>query len=1068
MKAFAGSSKLFFSQGVGTPNLLANLAKNTLIPSKRGPKRPTLEELGIKKPGQSVAGGFTVQKIDFVKEFDMTVVQLSHEKTGACYLHIDSDDTNNAFGITFRTPAKESTGVAHILEHVVLCGSERFPVRDPFFKMLKRSMNTYMNAMTAQDYTTYPFSTVVEQDFHNLLEVYLDCAFFPLLKKTDFLQEGHRLEFRSDTNQLKRTGVVYNEMKGHLSDSSSLYSARLQYELFGDSIYGHNSGGDWKKIPDLTYERLLNFHRSHYHPSNALFVSYGDLPLIRTLERVDQLVLSRFQFDPLFSRQPYAQISQVQSRPSEMKNIEMIVPGDSAQDDKLKISRAWMIQDFDCRDLYKNLAGRVLASLLLEGSQAPIHSSLIDSQIAPGFSPSTGFETSNFTPTFCIGASGVTDIQAVEDAIAKGLTKAYDEGFSKDRVSAVIHQMELSLRHKRANFGLLCIYSAAQNWCHAGPDILPKVFHVTDLISQLKQQAAENPSYWKDILQNWVLIGWDNYHIRLIGKPSNTKTLEDAEEEERQVQSLKLTEEQLCKIKETNFMLEKEREAAEDISVLPTLEVVKDVPLVSPEAIRVTIETGKTSANEVQRVLEQKTNGITYLRAFFDHSTQNLSEFNEFLPLLCKTLGSVDTSNRSYQQLDLALESTGGHLSISPSSPMWLGVDTTSKYKHGHYFHGIFVNFDCLTSNRLQAFEDVLSELLTSSKFNTEDGKRLQTLISSGAQSFVSSLSQNAPSFARAIAKAPLNDIYDLQERLNGYSQMKFVLRLNELGLDGSKKTAKVLQTLSRYVLHYSPETKASYVDSTGESIDSIDNLLNSLKTVQKPSSQEIEESLGVIKSLGLFENQNNVKRARTTYLSLPVPVHYCCAVVKTDASYGHVDDAALTVLAQLASYDYLHQHIREKGGAYGSGAYLDSEGLFYLTSFWDPNSTKTLETFSSSLKWLCDGNFTEKQVDEALLSIFSSLDAPSSPSKKGLGFFLHGITPEMKDAQREKYFDLVGKAGISKLKDVAQKHLSSIDSFISPPQDVNKQNYSVCIVGKKETGESEFSKLGNWKIIEA
>jgi Zn-dependent M16 (insulinase) family peptidase len=1058
--------------------------------SKRGPKRTTLEEQGITTAGAKCAGGFVVDTIEYVKEFDVTLVRLKHEKTGAYYLHVDTDDTNNAFGITFRTPARESTGVAHILEHVVLCGSEKYPVRDPFFKMLKRSMNTYMNAMTAQDYTSYPFSTVVEQDFHNLLGVYLDSCFFPLIKETDFLQEGHRLELLPESDSIKRTGVVYNEMKGHLSDLSSLYSARLQEELFGDSVFGHNSGGDWKRIPTLTYKRLVDFHRSHYHPSNCLFISYGDLPVNRTLERVDELVLSRFSYDERFATESLKEISSKLRFPQK-KEVEMVVPAENDADDKLKLSRAWVVSEFDCTDAYKSTVGRVLSSLLLDGPQAPVYASLIDAQIAPSFAPTTGFDVSNYFPVFSIGAQGCSDVAASEAAITQGLEKAYQEGFSASRIEAVIHQMELSVRHKRANFGLSCVYAASQQWAHGGPTALPKSFHVTNLIDELKKHSV-SPDYWKGLLQNWVLEGWNNYQVRLLAAPSQTRSKDDLEAEETDLKKIQLTEKDKQQIKIQNENLAKERETPEDISLLPSLNVSKDVPLLSPEAIRVTVKQGKKSEREIQLVLEQKTNGITYLRSFFDFTAQTKSsnppatataekvshpvsiveKMKSLLPMMCSTMGSVDAGKRNYRELDLALESSTGTLSISPSLPVWLGVEFTPKHKQGEMSEGVFVTLDCLTPNCQKAYEDILGDILIDSNFATDEGRRLQALLATSAQNWTTSLTSDASKFARRIARAPHGKAFALEELYHGYSQVKLIQKCSSLGLEGSQKLAKALSSLSGVVFKSSEnECRASFVDGNGESIDPIDKFLAKFNVGKKksPSIEELAQCLHDLASAGLnlpSINDEGIHK-RATYLSLPVPVHYCSAVLKTDVHYGHVDDAALNVLAQLASYDYLHQHVREKGGAYGAGASFDSHGLFSLSSFWDPNSVKTLETFEQALKWLCDAKFSEKQVDEALLSIFGSLDAPQNPASKGIGFFLQGITSEMRDAQREKYFDLVGSTGISKLRDVAQKHLSIVESFVKIPSD-EKSRLSVCVAGKQDTGSNVFSKLEGWHVIQS
>ena len=242
--------------------------------------------------------GFLITDQIPLPDLNVVMVRACHERTGARLLHLGCDDPNNVFAVTFRTPPADSTGVAHILEHTVLCGSRRYPVRDPFFAMLKRSLNTFMNAMTASDWTCYPVASMNRKDFYNLMGIYLDAVFFPLLREEDFRQEGHRLEFTDPTDPdtpLQIKGVVFNEMKGAMADPSSLIGRRLNHALFPSGCYGHNSGGEPRDIPNLTWEQLRAFHADHYHPSNSWFFTYGDLPLAGHLEQIETLALARFE-----------------------------------------------------------------------------------------------------------------------------------------------------------------------------------------------------------------------------------------------------------------------------------------------------------------------------------------------------------------------------------------------------------------------------------------------------------------------------------------------------------------------------------------------------------------------------------------------------------------------------------------------------------------------------------------------------------------------------------------------------------------------------------------------------
>lgn len=1017
-----------------------------------------------------------------------------------------------------------------MLEHTVLCGSRAYPVRDPFFKMLKRSMNTFMNAMTGQVYTVYPFSTVVQKDYENLMNVYLDATFFPLLRRTDFMQEGHRLEFESKgkkedgsggvvgngmdgngrvkdstigsvqrdgkvmdglglnagfgnllndspatTLKIKRTGVVYNEMKGHMSDSASVFMTRLQKELHGDTPLGHCSGGDWRSIPELTYERLVDFHKTCYHPSNACFLSYGDLPLTKTLQNLEDKVLSKFTYDAKSFYGPLKEIEKSAKMYAMNQNIEMIVPADHDNDDKAKIVRTWTLdKHFDSRDHRKSTIASVLSSLLLDGAQSPVYTSLIDSQIAPQYGPGTGFDVNNICPTFSIGAQGMADPQAAEAAILAGLEKAALEGFSSERVNAVVFQMELGLRRKRSNFGLSCLYRAGQAWVTGGPENIVQSFEFSAVMKELK---TTTPDFWKLLVKEWALDGWNNYSVRALAWPSKTLVKQEAEQEESDLETLqaKFAPGDVERITNENQRLAKERQAPEDVSLLPTLDVSKDVPLVTPEAIRVESAFGNASKTEIQRVMDQKTNGVSYIRGFFHTAELNNSKLTMLLPMLCSTLSHVDAGGYDYRALDLAVESVGGNLSFDMFAAPWLGPDDPTK-KRQPTEEGIIVKFESLSADADKAFRQVLGDILSQSKFNCNDGKRVQSLLATSAESLTSSLPQHAHSYARLLSRAPHGRLFDLAELHGGLSHAQFIQRAAQSGVGGATQLADALQKVSSVVFSSASDPRSSFVSDDSlamEGFEVVDGFMHRFpknKTDFLKLEQEISASLT---AAGLFTEQSSwpMKRSKATYLPMSVPVHYCHAALKTDVTYGHTDDAALAVLATIAKNDFLHQHIREKGGAYGAGCSFDDHGIFGLSSYWDPNSTQTLKTFEECIKWLCDANFSEKQVDEALLSIFGSLDAPSSPGHKGIDYFLRGVTAEMRDAKREKYFDLVGAQGIVKLRDVAQKHLlrqvmagkesAEATSFLDFEKD---ERVSVCVAGNTDSAKA-FQDLG-WKLL--
>lgn len=990
----------------------------------RGPLRASLSEQGVTL--SSTHSGFTVKSIQPVAEFDITLVELEHGKTGARLLHVDTSDTNNAFGVCFRTPAKESTGVAHILEHIVLCGSERFPVRDPFFKMLKRSMNTFMNAMTAGDFTVYPFSTVVPSDYDNLLQVYLDACFFPLLRKTDFMQEGHRLEVVVDehthTQRLKRAGVVFNEMKGHLSSSSSLFGVEVSAQLFGpESVYGQVSGGDWKVIPELTHERLVDFHRTKYHPSNSLFVTYGDLPLGQTLSTIDSRVLQRFSYSHASATEPLALIRE--PVPAQRRaDVAISVPQDSESDVGRKLVRAWTLGEFDSTNVDRVFEASIVSELLLEGASAPLYGKLIESQIAPRFAPGVGLDPSSFYPSCAVGASGVSEdnLNKVEAAILDGLELAVREGFPAQRVDSILHQMELSRRHKRTDFGLTCIQSASSTWVHGGR--LQDALDFTGPISRFKLALEANPRLLQDVAGRLFRDKFASPHVvRVVATPTADFSVQEAE--------IPITSaEQVDEVAELNRELAVEREMVEDLSVLPTLTVSNDVPRTYADPLP-EISHSKLLG---QRVLGQKTNGVSYLRGKFPVSSPN-----RLLPLLCAFVGDVDAGARSYKELDTALERYGGSLSLAPSFPVWLEDHSVRPE--------VSFSLDCLAANATKAYGELLGDIFTQSRFVGSE-ERIGTLLQTTSESMKAGLSRSCPRYANSKCMAAFGAQYQVQDAYSGFAQYEFVQA--QAAREDKSALASELQQLFQSTFVRPELSLCSDVDVSR----AVEQFLGRFPTASTPSLTS--------------PFPTSTPPSRASYLALPVPVHYCHAVVETPVRFGHEDDAAMLVLSRLASYDFLHQQVREKGGAYGSGCSLDQAGFLAFSSFWDPHSAQTLQVFDQCLAWLCEASFSEKQVDEALLSVFAALDAPQNVSSKGLGQFRHGTTQAMKDAQRDKLFDLVGQQGVGKLRTVARRHLQGVGSFLlSEPASASATRTSVCIAGKKDTSE-DFAKRGFQVVV--
>ncbi len=377
--------------------------------------------------------------------------------------------------MAFRTPPADSTGVAHILEHTVLCGSQRYPVRDPFFAMLKRSLNTFMNAMTASDWTCYPVASMNRKDFYNLMGIYLDAVFFPLLRAQDFRQEGHRLEFADPADPatpLQLKGVVFNEMKGAMADPSSLLGRCLNRALFPTTCYGHNSGGEPREIPDLTWEQLRAFHADYYHPGNSWFFTYGDLPLADHLQRIDELALRRFEPRQIASAIP------AEVRFAAPRRDEATFPL-SAQDDpagRSMVQLAWLTCPIE--DTFERAALGILAGLLLGDPAAPLYQALLDSRLGQNLTPGTGYHDDYRDTVFAVGLQGTEpeQVEAVEQLVLTTLERVAGEGFPAERVEAALHQYEFSSREVTGDqypYGLSLLMRFLGPWLHADDPLPP-------------------------------------------------------------------------------------------------------------------------------------------------------------------------------------------------------------------------------------------------------------------------------------------------------------------------------------------------------------------------------------------------------------------------------------------------------------------------------------------------------------------------------------------------------------------------------------------------------------------
>ncbi|XP_054220465.1 presequence protease, mitochondrial isoform X3 [Homo sapiens] len=515
--------------------------------------------------------GFTVNQVTSVPELFLTAVKLTHDDTGARYLHLAREDTNNLFSVQFRTTPMDSTGVPHILEHTVLCGSQKYPCRDPFFKMLNRSLSTFMNAFTASDYTLYPFSTQNPKDFQNLLSVYLDATFFPCLRELDFWQEGWRLEHENPSDPqtpLVFKGVVFNEMKGAFTDNERIFSQHLQNRLLPDHTYSVVSGGDPLCIPELTWEQLKQFHATHYHPSNARFFTYGNFPLEQHLKQIHEEALSKFQkIEP-------STVVPAQTPWDKPREFQITCGPDSFATDPSKqttVSVSFLLPDIT--DTFEAFTLSLLSSLLTSGPNSPFYKALIESGLGTDFSPDVGYNGYTREAYFSVGLQGIVekDIETVRSLIDRTIDEVVEKGFEDDRIEALLHKIEIQMKHQSTSFGLMLTSYIASCWNHDGDPV--ELLKLGNQLAKFRQCLQENPKFLQEKVKQYFK---NNQHkLTLSMRPDDKYHEKQAQVEatklKQKVEALSPGDRQ--QIYEKGLELRSQQSKPQDASCLPALKV---------------------------------------------------------------------------------------------------------------------------------------------------------------------------------------------------------------------------------------------------------------------------------------------------------------------------------------------------------------------------------------------------------------------------------------------------------------------------------------------------------------
>lgn len=945
----------------------SNSAKLAIEPIRRALPEKDLKE------GSEIEG-FVVNRVAFIPEFVLTLIKLRHMRTGCEYLHLARDDSNNVFCVGFRTTPTDSTGLPHILEHTTLCGSRNYPCRDPFMKMLNRSMATFMNAMTGPDYTIYPFSTQNKSDYRNLMSVYLDAVFQPELRESDFRQEGWRLEHETvydKDSPIIFKGVVFNEMKGVYSENQTLFSEALLNNMLPSHTYSVHFGGDPKCIPTLTYADLKAFHKKFYHPSNCRMFSYGNFPLQDHLSFINKLYLADYS-----DTTDYSNLTVVPSekRWESEKRKEITCRYDPLAPEKKKQSNiAISVLCNDIKNVQDTFVCQVLSELLVRGPNSAFYKSLVEPNIGGGFNHCTGYESHTRDTMFTVGLMGVdpADFERITKIYHKTIDDVINNGFDENQIKAILHNIELNTKHQSADFGLGILFGITPVWNHNG-DVINSI-KINDKVMKFKKALADNPLYLQDMVQEYFK---DNTHRLILTMSPDI----DFEKKEEDVLNQLLTKKlegllphQRDSIYELGIELSKEQDSNKNADCLPTLtmsDLNRDVERTSLKGYQV---------NKVPiQVCSVPTNGLTYVRGITNAAI--LSEKAKcLLPVFCNIVTKMGTNTQDYRRFDQIIRLKTGGVFFSPHI-------AENIYETNSFEEGVLFSTSCLDKN-VNGMASIMQELFCD--VNLNDLKRFETLVKLMITDAITGISDSGHLYAISAASALVSPVALHKERFSGLKYVETMKQLSQISdltdtLEMMQGIADIIlkKKIMRVSLNVSP-------DSEEKVVNTLDSLLAKIPGVhQKPFT--------------ITKTEKIEPKIQGIHYIFPFKVNYAAMSLPT-VEYAHDDFPILRVLARLLSAKYLHPRIREKGGAYGSGANVSSAGIFSFYSFSDPQPLNSFDVFANAEEWATSGtDYTDQDVEEAKLGVFQSIDAPLPPSSKGTRQFMYGISDDLLQKHRE------------------------------------------------------------------
>lgn len=898
---------------------------------------------------------------------------LRHKKSGARIAILSNNDDNKVFYIGFRTPPEDETGVPHIIEHTTLCGSKKFPVKDPFIELAKGSLNTFLNAMTYPDKTVYPVASCNDQDFKNLMDVYLDAVFNPNITKYEeiFKQEGWHYELTGKDDELKINGVVYNEMKGAYSSPDEVLSSQIYRSLFPDNTYSKDSGGNPEYIPKLTYEAYLDFYHKYYHPSNSYIYLYGDMDVVERLEWLDKEYLSLYDYKKVNS--------EINKQPAfdEIKNVEAqySITMDDSQENKTYLSYNRVVGDSLDEMLYQ--AFDVLDYALVSSPGAPVKQALIDAGIGDDVYGS--YDAGILQPVFSFVAKNANASQAdeFESIIENTLKEVVKTGINKEALLAGINSSEFKFREadfgqfpKGLLFGLNCLDS----WLF---DDMKPFIHLECLGTFAKLRKAVDTDYFEKLIQEYLLDNTHGSSVTVKPKRGLGNEREEALAKELSDYKASLSDEEIKKLIEDTEHLKKYQEepsSDEDLRKLPMLTRADMKKNAMPFS---NIEDELLDVKVVRHDIES--NGIDYISFLFDAGDFAQSELG-YLGFFTNALGLVSTEKYSYTDLANATNIyTGGISTGTASHP-----DIKDRNNFVFKFE---VKLKVLEKNLDKALE-LMEQMLLSSDFT--DTKRLGELVAQIKARLQANLSSSGHLVAAMRSMSSFSRYALYQDELKGIAFYRSICHIEKELSESPKSVSDKLAAIARKLF----ARNRMLISFTGN---------NEAYCNAKPSLEKVIAGFDKMSAVG---NQAEVhfNTAKEAFIDAS-QIQY---VAKTGdfICEGYEYTGALRLLRIILSYDYLWINVRVKGGAYGCMNTFLRSGESYFVSYRDPNLSDTLDVYDRIPEYIKSFSPDERDMTKYIIGTFSALDTPMNPEAKGsrsLSAYLEGITYEQIQKERNE-----------------------------------------------------------------